>query len=135
MAVALARGFGELWLVFRLMWLRTFRPALYRGWSDGDETAIASAHPSPLDLVFEEQMTHVAKPRFLHVANGTCTTRLIQAAGISGALSIWADPLHDGPVPGELTDEELLDVRLRYHTGPADITFAAWGGGIRLSIL
>jgi hypothetical protein len=43
-------------------------------------------------------------------------------------LSLWADPLHDGPVPGGLTDEELLDVRLRYHTGPADITFAAWSG-------
>ena len=38
--------------------------------------------------------------RFLHVANGTCTTKLIEAAGIPGALSIWADPLHDGPVPG-----------------------------------
>jgi hypothetical protein len=76
----------------------------------------------------EEQMTPGAQTRFLHVANGTCTTRLIQAAGIPGALSIWADPLHDGPVPGGLTDEELLDVRLRYHTGPSDITFAAWPG-------
>jgi hypothetical protein len=66
--------------------------------------------------------------RFLHVANGTCTTRLIQAAGIPGALSIWADPLHDGPAPGGVTDDELLDVRRRYHTGPSDIIFAAWSG-------
>ena len=73
-------------------------------------------------------MTHSAQTRFLHVANGTCTTRLIQAAGIPGALSIWADPLYDGPVPGGLTDEELLEVRVRYHTEPADITLAAWGG-------
>jgi DNA-binding HxlR family transcriptional regulator len=73
-------------------------------------------------------VTHSTKTRFLHVANGTCTTQLIQAAGIPGALSIWADPLYDGPVPGGLTDEELLEVRTRYHTGPADITFAAWGG-------
>ena len=75
-----------------------------------------------------EQMTPLAKTRFLHVANGTSTTGLIQAAGVPGALSIWADPLHDGPVPAGLTDEELLDVRLRHHTGPADITFAAWRG-------
>jgi len=73
-------------------------------------------------------VTHSAATRFLHVANGTCTTQLIQAAGIPGALSIWADPLHDGPVPGGLTDEELLEVRTRYHTGPSDITFAAWRG-------
>lgn len=66
--------------------------------------------------------------RFLHVANGTCTTRLIQAAGIPGVLSIWAEPLHDGPVPGGLTNDELLDLRLRYHTGPADIASAALGG-------
>jgi len=57
--------------------------------------------------------------RFLHVANGTCTTRIIEAAGIPGAVSIWADPLHEGPVPAGLTDAELLDVRMRYLAGPA----------------
>ena len=44
-------------------------------------------------------------PRLLHVANGTCTTRLIERAGIGGALSIWADPLYEGPVPGGILDE------------------------------
>jgi hypothetical protein len=50
---------------------------------------------------------------FLHVANGTSTTMTIEAAGLPGATSIWADPLHDGPVP-DLTDDELLDVRARF---------------------
>ena len=55
--------------------------------------------------------------RFLHVANGTCTTRLIEAAGIPGALS--SGPiLHEGPVPGHLTDAELLEVRRRCLAGP-----------------
>ncbi len=58
--------------------------------------------------------------RFLHVANGTCTTRLIEAAGIPGTRSIWADPLYEGPVPGGLTDEELLDVRARFLAGPTE---------------
>ena len=66
--------------------------------------------------------------RFLHVANGTSTTRTIEAAGIPGACSIWADPLHEGPVPGGLDDTELLDVRMRYLAGPADLTSAAWAG-------
>ncbi|MEO5894484.1 MAG: hypothetical protein ABIS06_02155 [Vicinamibacterales bacterium] len=55
--------------------------------------------------------------RFLHVANGTSTTRLIEAAGIPGALSIWADPLVEGPVPAGLTDAELLDLRTRHLGG------------------
>ncbi len=62
------------------------------------------------------------------MANGTCTTRLIDAAGIQGTLSIWADPLYEGPVPGGISDAELLDVRGRYLAGPADVTFAAWRG-------
>lgn len=64
-------------------------------------------------------MVDEAKTRFLHVANGTSTTMTIEAAGIPGACSIWADPLYEGPVPGGLNDAELLDVRARY-LGPAD---------------
>jgi hypothetical protein len=37
--------------------------------------------------------------RFLHVANGTCTTSIIRAAGIPGLRSQWADVLNEGPVP------------------------------------
>ena len=76
----------------------------------------------------EQAVTPEAKTRFLHVANGSCATRLIEAAGIPGTLSIWADPLYEGPVPSGLDDAELLDVRMRYLAGPADVTFAAWRG-------
>ena len=65
-------------------------------------------------------MTHSPQTRFLHVANGTCTTGLIEAAGIPGAVSIWADPLHDGPVPSGLTDAELVEVRTRHLAGSTD---------------
>ena len=56
--------------------------------------------------------------RFLHVANGTCTTSIIRTAGIPGLRSQWADPLYEGPVPGGLTDEELVAVRERFLVGP-----------------
>ena len=59
--------------------------------------------------------------RFLHVANGSCTTEIIRAAKIPGVLSLWADPLYEGPVPGGLTDHELLAVRERFHAGPAGV--------------
>ena len=63
-------------------------------------------------------MSDSAQARFLHVANGTCTTEIIRASGIPGTRSIWADLLYEGPVPGDLSDEELLDVRAR-HLDPA----------------
>ena len=49
--------------------------------------------------------------RFHHVANGTSTTDLLARAGVPGTRSIWADPLHEGPVPAGLTDGELMAVR------------------------
>jgi hypothetical protein len=60
--------------------------------------------------------------RFLHVANGDCTTALIHEAGLPGSSSVWADALHDGPVPGGLSDEELLPIRAKFlaDDSPAD---------------
>ena len=49
--------------------------------------------------------------RYLHVANGTSVTMTLEAAGVPGLMSIWADPLYDGPVPGGLSDDELREVR------------------------
>jgi hypothetical protein len=51
---------------------------------------------------------------FLHLANGTSTTSTIHDAGIPGRSSIWADPLHEGPVPAGISDEELLAIRARH---------------------
>jgi hypothetical protein len=65
--------------------------------------------------------------RFLHVANGSSTTRTIGAAGIPGVCSIWADPLYEGPVPGGLNDTELLHVRMQYLAGPSYHAWAANG--------
>ena len=75
-----------------------------------------------------EPLIAEARTRFLHVANGTCTTRLIEAAGILGGRSIWADPLYEGPVPGALTDAELTDVRTRFLSGRDDLDGIAWAG-------
>jgi hypothetical protein len=59
-------------------------------------------------------------PRLLHIANGSATTKLIAAAGIPGRSSEWADVLYDGPVPGGMSDAELLQVRARHLSGLAD---------------
>lgn len=46
----------------------------------------------------------------LHVANGHCTTRLIEQAHLPGRTSIWADALHEGPI-ADVGDAELLRMR------------------------
>jgi hypothetical protein len=69
--------------------------------------------------------------RFLHVANGSSVTDTIEAASIPGLRSIWADPLHDGPVPAGLSDEELLEVRVRHHAGPTDGSYVSGVNDLR----
>ena len=64
----------------------------------------------------------VTPTRFLHVANGTSVTTTLEAAGVPGRYSIWADPLHDGPVPDGLSDAELLEVRTRHLSAPSPYT-------------
>ena len=56
----------------------------------------------------------------LHVANGHCTTRLIEAAGLPGRTQIWADALHDGPVP-DVPDDQLVRVRARFIASDLDV--------------
>jgi hypothetical protein len=60
-------------------------------------------------------------PEALHVANGHCTTRLIEAAGLAGRTSIWADVLYDGPVPN-VSDEQLVRVRAEFIADGLDVT-------------
>jgi hypothetical protein len=57
----------------------------------------------------------------LHVANGHCTTRLIEAAGLPGRTSIWADALHDGPVP-DVSDEQLIRIRAEFIADGLDVS-------------
>ncbi len=69
---------------------------------------------SQIHELFQEQKMPDSPRRFLHVANGDCTTDIIHAASIPGTSSVWADALHEGPVPAGLSDDELIAVRARH---------------------
>jgi hypothetical protein len=71
----------------------------------------------PVDMTAPTPIVSTAVTRFLHVANGDCTTDMIHEAGLPGTLSVWADALHDGPVPAGLSDEELLPIRAKFLAG------------------
>jgi hypothetical protein len=46
---------------------------------------------------------------------------LIERAGLPGTTSIWADPLHDGPVP-DVDDQSLIRVRAEFIANGLDVT-------------
>lgn len=50
----------------------------------------------------------------LHVANGDSVATLLAKSSLPGKVVVWADALHDGPVPAGLEGEELREVRARH---------------------
>jgi hypothetical protein len=62
--------------------------------------------------------------RILHIANGHATTGLIESSGLPGRTEVWADPLNEGPVPGNVSDDELVMVRARFLAPSADASDA-----------
>ena len=56
----------------------------------------------------------------LHVANGHATTGLIELSGVPGRTMVWCDVLYEGPVPGDVSEEELVRVRAEFLAGPGE---------------
>ena len=53
-------------------------------------------------------------PRMLHVLNGDSTREVMERSDIPGAYTVWADVLHEGPVPATDDDEEFRSTRLAF---------------------
>lgn len=50
----------------------------------------------------------------LHITNGDMANQWLQRAGIGGEYLAWSDVLHEGPVPGGLSLDELSRVRAAF---------------------
>jgi hypothetical protein len=53
----------------------------------------------------------------MHVLNGDATREQLERSGVRGTLTVWADALHEGPVPAGLPPEDLRRVRVRHFAG------------------
>src|SRR5947209_17501251 len=53
-------------------------------------------------------------PNVLHVTNGDSVVYSLRDSGLGGTVVAWQDVLHEGPVPGTATAEELRSIRPRY---------------------
>ena len=49
----------------------------------------------------------------MHVLNGDATRVKLERAALGGRLTVWADALHERPVPDRMGDDELTAVRAR----------------------
>lgn len=52
--------------------------------------------------------------RILHITNGSSAIEVMKEAGIVGDFLSWDDVLHVGPVPGNLSFENLSEIRAEY---------------------
>lgn len=50
----------------------------------------------------------------LNITNGDCAVEIMKKANISGVFLPWCDVLHEGPVPNNLSLEELSKVRAQF---------------------
>ena len=62
-------------------------------------------------------------PGLLHILNGEATAGTLRRSSLPGTLMVYADVLHDGPVPAGLDDEQLRDVRARYIAGSFGLSY------------
>lgn len=56
----------------------------------------------------------------LHVTNGSVALSRLHDLGVPGQIVPWDDVLHEGPVPADLSDEDLRHVRARFLGADAD---------------
>ena len=68
---------------------------------------------------------------YLHILNGDCAREVLEGTGLPGEMVVWADVLHDGPVPGGLKDDALLRVRAGPLTGADARAAQAFVAGMR----
>jgi len=75
-----------------------------------------------------------ASPRFLHVLNGDSVRFTLEQSDVPGALAVYAEVLHEGPVPPDSGSRTWRETRSRYLSargylpyGDAMRTLEGWG--------
>jgi len=53
----------------------------------------------------------------LHILNGDATRIPLEQSGVPGTFSVWADVFYEGPVPRDVSNRELIEIRSRFHAG------------------
>jgi hypothetical protein len=65
-----------------------------------------------IEEVFREQPQESA--RLLHLHNGDITCETLERSDVPGTNRVWADVLHEGPVPADLAPHQFREMRVRF---------------------
>ena len=85
--------------------------ALLAAHDSGGIDVIETTGPARADDVYEERPA----PRMLHILNGDSTRETLERSSVPGAFTVWADPMHEGPVPSfEVGAAEARRIRARW---------------------
>jgi RNA polymerase sigma factor (sigma-70 family) len=57
----------------------------------------------------------VPMPRLMHVLNGDSVRVTLEQSAVAGTFAVWADALHEGPVPPDDVDARNVERRASYH--------------------
>jgi RNA polymerase sigma factor (sigma-70 family) len=89
---------------------------------------------APADDVFAEQ---TGTRRLLHIVNGDATAHPLRQSAVPGTIAVWADVLHDGPVPAETGTDAWRRTRAQFiaqsgwiSQAEAERTYADWDAAL-----
>src|SRR5690606_13791257 len=74
----------------------------------------------PVDEVFRERDE---RRRLLHILNGDATRLKRERSGVPGTFAVWADVLHEGPVPADVAGAAFRELRARHHAQAGYVTY------------
>jgi hypothetical protein len=63
-------------------------------------------------------------PRFLHVLNGDCVRMTLEHSDVPGAFAVYAEILHEGPVPRDTGTRGWRETRSRYLSARGYLPYA-----------
>jgi hypothetical protein len=72
---------------------------------------------APHDTAVFDKAPDAKSTRFLHVLNGDSVRVTMEKSSIPGTLLVWADVLHEGPVPYDVDDDRWNETRGHFLTG------------------
>jgi RNA polymerase sigma-70 factor (ECF subfamily) len=86
-----------------------------------DMTDNSSFFRSSADVLNESV---AASPRFLHVLNGDSVRMSLEHSDVPGAFAVYAEILHEGPVPADSGTSAWRETRARYLSGRDYLSYA-----------
>ena len=60
----------------------------------------------------------------MHIVNGDATAEPLRRSGVPGTVAVWADVLHEGPVPSDIDDPGWRETRARFLSKHGFISYA-----------